>query len=100
VAVEKDAMGLSLWHWLIVIAISAFAFRHRLSSLILYLTDPGRALRNRFGMLSAKDREAMIRKQERIRVALKQKGWFIVAAAVVLIFAWKATSYWTGRTRP
>ena len=53
-------MGFSLWHWLIVVAISAFAFRRQLSSLILYLTDPGRALRERLGMLDAKDREAMI----------------------------------------
>ena len=92
-------MGFSLWHWLIVIAVSAFAFRHQLSSLILYLTDPGRALRDRLGMLNANDREAMVRKQERIRVGLKQKLWLIVAAAAVLIFAWKAASYGTGRTR-
>ena len=93
-------MGFSLWHWLIVVAISAFAFRRQLSSLILYLTDPGRALRERLGMLDAKDREAMIQKQASIRLKLKQKAWLIVVAAFALIFAWKALSYWTGRTRP
>jgi uncharacterized membrane protein len=89
-------MGFSLWHWLIVIAISAFAFRRQLSSLILYLTDPGRALKDRLGLLHAKDREAMIRKQARRRL----KAWLTVVAAFVLIFAWKATSYLTGHTRP
>ena len=89
-------MGFSLWHWLIVIAISAFAFRRQFSSLILYLTDPGRALRDRLGMLNAKDREAVIRKQARIRL----KAWLMVVAAFVLIFAWKTMSYWTGQTNP
>jgi hypothetical protein len=89
-------MGFSLWHWLIVIAISAFAFRRRFSSLILYLTDPGRALRDRLGMLNAKDREGVIRKQARMRL----KAWLIVVAAFVLIFAWKTMSYWIGQTNP
>jgi hypothetical protein len=87
-------MGFSLWHWLIVMAISAFAFRRLLYSLILYLTDPGRAVRDRLGLLNAKDREAMIREQSRRRL----KAWLAVAAAFVLIFAWKAASYWTGQT--
>ena len=81
-------MGFSLWHWLIVIAISAFAFRRQLSSIILYLTDPGRAVRDRLGMLQAKDQEAMIRKQARMRL----KAWLIVVAGFVLIFAWKAAN--------
>jgi hypothetical protein len=93
-------MGFGLWHWLIVIAISAFAFRRQLSSLILYLTDPGRALRERLGMLDAKDREAMIRKQASIRLKLKQKAWLFVVAAFALIFAWKALSYWADRFQP
>ena len=93
-------MSFSLWHWLIVIAISAFAFRRQLSNVIRYLTDPGRALRDRLGMLGAKDREAMIRKQERIRLELKQKGWLLIVAACVFIFAWKALSYWTGHSQP
>lgn len=93
-------MGFSLWHWLIVIVISAFAFRRQLSSLILYLTDPRRALRERLGMLDAKDREAMIRKQASIRSKLKQKAWLIAVTAFALIFAWKALSYWIGRSQP
>jgi hypothetical protein len=93
-------MGFSLWHWLIVIAISAFAFRRQLSSVILYLTDPRRALRQRLGMLDPKDREAMIREQASIRSKLKQKAWVIGVAAFALIFAWKALSYWTGRSQP
>ena len=88
-------MGFSLWHWLIVIAISAFAFRRQFSSLILYLTDPGRAVRDRIGMLDAKDRDDMIRKQARMRL----KAWLIVVAAFVLIFAWKALAYWSGRAQ-
>ena len=89
-------MGFSVWHWLIVIAISAFAFRRQLSSLILYLTDPGRAVRDRLGMLQAKDREAMIRKQARMRL----KAWLMVAAGFVLIFAWKAASYLIDHAKP
>ena len=93
-------MGFSLWHWSIVIAISAFAFRRQLPSLILYLTDPSRALKDRLGMLGAKEREAMARKQERIRRELKQKGWVLVALAFLLLFAWKALSYWTAPPQP
>jgi hypothetical protein len=89
-------MSFSPWHWAIVFAISAFAFRRQLSSLILYLTDPSRALRERLGMLDPKDREAMIQKQASIRLKLKQKAWFVVVAAFALIFAWKALRYWTG----
>ena len=87
-------MSFSLWHWLIVVAISAFAFRRQISSLILYLTDPSRAVKQRLGMLDAKDREAMLRKQADIKVKLKQKTWIVVAAVFALIFAWKALSYW------
>jgi hypothetical protein len=93
---QEKAMGFSVWHWLIVSAVSALAFRRQLSSLILYLTDPGRAVRDRLGMLQAKDREAMIRKQARMRL----KAWLIVAAGFVLIFAWKAASYWMNHPGP
>jgi len=42
----------------------------------------------------------MIQRQASTRLKLKQKAWLIVVAAFALIFAWKALSYWTGRTRP
>ena len=89
-------MGFSVWHWLIVMAVSAVAFRRQLSSLILYLTDPGRAVRDRLGLLQAKDREEMIRKQAKIRL----KAWIIVAAGLGLIFAWKAADYWMNHAQP
>ena len=93
-------MGFGLWHWVIVGAIFAFAFWRQLPSLILYLNDPSRAFKHRLGMLNAKDREAMLRRQEAIRLQLKQRGWFVLVATLVLIVAWKALSYWTGRTQP
>ena len=89
-------MGFSVWHWLIVMAVSAFAFRRQLSSVVLYLTDPGRAVRDRLGLLHPKEREAMIRKQARMRL----KAWLIVAAGFVLIFAWKAADYWMNHAQP
>ena len=42
----------------------------------------------------------MSRKREAIRLQLKQKAWFFVVVGLVLIFVWKALSYWTGRTQP
>jgi hypothetical protein len=89
-------MGFSFWHWLIVIAISAFAFRHQLSSFIGYLTDPGSAVKDRLGLLHAEEREAMIRKQARRRL----KAWLTVVAAFVLMFALEATSYLIGHNSP
>ena len=91
-------MSFGLWHWLIVVAISAVAFRRQLSGVILYLTDPGRALKHRLGMLDAKDREAMIRRQAKMREELSRKAWIIIVAIVVLIFVWKVASYWTAPT--
>ena len=93
-------MGFSFWHWAIVAAVAAIAFWRQIPSLILYLTDPGRALRYSLGMLDAKDREAMISKHERIRLGLKQRARLIVGAILVLIFVWKALSYLPTGTHP
>ena len=93
-------MSFGLWHWLIVIAITLIAFHRQLPTLILYLIDPGRALRHRLGLLGAKDREAMLRKRERIRLELRQKGSFFIVAALVLIIAWKALSYLPASSQP
>ena len=93
-------MSFSIWHWLIVVAITAFAFRGQLFNLILYLTDPGRAFKDRLGVLNAKDREDMIRKQQRIRLELKRKAWLILVAGLVLIFVWKVMSFLPAHSQP
>ncbi len=85
-------MSFSLWHWLIVAVITAFAFRRKLSQIFLFLTDPGRASREVLGILNAKDRELMLEKQTRMR----QRGWILVAGFFLLVIAWKASRYWTG----
>jgi Sec-independent protein translocase protein TatA len=85
-------MSFSLWHWLIVAVIAALAFRRRLSQIFLFLTDPGRASREFLGILNAKDREAMLEKQTKLR----QRWWILVAVFFLLVISWKASRYWTG----
>ena len=83
-------MGFSFWHWVIVTAIAAIVFWRQIPSVILHVTDPSLALRYRLGLLGAKDREAMMRKRERIRLELRQKAWFFVVAVLALIYIFKA----------
>src|SRR5262249_32059979 len=89
---QERQMGFSLWHWAIVVAIAAIVFWRQIPSLILHITDPGLAFRYRFGLLGAEDREAMVRRQERGRLEIRQKAWFLIVAVLALVYALKALS--------
>jgi hypothetical protein len=92
---QEKRMGFSLWHWLIVTAISAFLFRHQIMRVIHFFADPGRALKESMGIHKPKDRQP-IGKQSRVQMSV----WLIGLAALFLIFVWKTSSYWTGRPWP
>lgn len=88
-------MSFSLWHWLIVAAISAVLLHRQIIRAIRFLADPSRSLKESFGIQSPKNRQT-IRKQSGALMSV----WLIGLAALLLIFVWKTSSYWTGRLWP
>lgn len=88
-------MGLSLWHWLIVAAISVFLLHRQIIRAFRFLADPSRSLKESLGIQSPKDPQT-IRKQSGAQMSV----WLIGIAALLLIFIWKTSSYWAGRLWP